>query len=122
MAKNTRVDQPRIQPSSCILLDEFMLVSIPIRSREKGRIVNLKLESTEQNRPARFVIYPYTIRDGAQLLFLRISLAIVIREILFLEHTGQVWMMLFSLLLFLVSCTGDLKTVALQKQILQIAN
>ena len=84
--------------------------------------MNLKLESTEQNRPARFVIYPYTIRDGAQLLFLRISLAIVIREILFLEHTGQVWMMLFSLLLFLVSCTGDLKTVALQKQILQIAN
>jgi len=57
------------------------------------------------------------IRIGAQLLFLHISLAIVIREILFLEHTGQVW-----ILLFLVSCTADLKTVALQKQNLQIAN
>ena len=54
--------------------------------------------------------------------FLSISFAILIREILLLEHIGQVWIILLSLLLFLLSCIPDLKTVALQKHTLQIAN
>ena len=54
---------------------------------------------------------------------LNIPFVIAIREILPLEHIGQLWRIRLSrLILFVLRRSADLKTVALQKHFSQIAN